>query len=446
LKKNKRFVWIKRKISLAQQKKIAALKLEGVGFIRERKRFYPQGPVAASVIGITDVDNKGLEGIERFYDKYLQGKDGRVKVLRDSSSREIILFSQVITPQAGADISLTIDAQIQYWTEEALGKTVKDFKAKGATAVVMDASSGEILALANYPLFNPNELKQESLSYVKNRAISDMFEPGSVFKVVALLAAVNEKAFSNQETIFCENGRLKIPGTTLHDWKAYGELSFEEVFMKSSNIGVAKVVTRITPETYAGYIRKLEFGKLTGIDLLGEVRGRFKDYSRWSRTSAFIIPIGQEISVNLLQLARTFALIANGGHLVQPHMVSSICSYGFSKDINHKRKRLFSSSVTEEVKRILIKVVGEGTGKRAALGGRLIGGKTGTAQKYDFGLGRYSSSKYRATFAGFIADLDSPVVIVVSVDEPRRSHLGGVVAAPVFRAIAEKVIAYLESQ
>lgn len=446
LQKDKHFVWIKRKVSLTKQQEIAALDLPGVGFLRERKRFYPQESLAASVVGITDIDNRGLEGVESFYNKYLQGKDGRVKVLRDSASREIILSSQIITPQAGADISLTIDAQIQYWVEEALGKAVKQFKARSATALVMDAASGEILALANYPLFNPNKLKQESLQHVKNKAITDMFEPGSVFKVVALLAAVNEKTFSKDETIFCEQGRFKIPGTVLHDWKPYGELSFEEVFMKSSNIGVAKVVSRIDPAVYAGYIRQLEFGRPTGIDLAGETRGRFKNYNQWSKTSAFIIPIGQEIGVNLLQLARSFGLIANGGYLVQPHVVKSICSYGFCKDINHKRRRLFSSSVCEEVKRILIRVVAEGTGKRAAVAQRLIGGKTGTAQKYDFELGRYSSTKYRATFAGFIADLDPPLVIAISVDEPRKSHFGGVVAAPVFSEIAKKVIAYLESQ
>jgi len=446
LKKANRFVWVKRKISLDEQKKIAALNIQGIGFIREKKRFYPHDAVAASVLGITDIDNKGLEGVELFYNKYLAGKDGRVRVLQDSASRELILSSQIITPQTGADIVLTLDAQIQYWTEEILEKTVKDYRAKSASAVVMDASNGEIFALANYPSFNPNELKPESLGYIKNKAISDMFEPGSVFKAISLLAAVNEKAFSKDETFFCENGRFKIPGTILHDWKPYGELTFEEVFMKSSNIGVAKIVDRLGGKVFASYIRRLEFGKLTAIDLPGEIRGSFKDYDRWSRTSPFIIPIGQEIGVNLLQLVRTFALIANGGYLVEPHVAKSICSYGFCKDSSHKRKRVFNSSVSEEVKRILIRVVEEGTGKRAAIEGRLVGGKTGTAQKYDPKIGRYSPTKHRATFVGFIADLDQPLVIGVTVDEPRKSHFGGVVAAPAFREIALKVVAYLEGQ
>lgn len=446
LKKNKRFVWIKRKISLDKRKKIDSLNLEGVGFIRERKRFYPHETVAASVLGIVDIDNKGLEGLERFYDEYLKGKDGRVKILQDSASRELILSSQVITPQAGADIVLTLDAQIQYWTEEALAKVVKDFRAKAATAIVIDATTGEIISLANFPSFNPNNIDAKSLKYIKNRAVADMFEPGSVFKVVALLAAVNEKTFSKDDIIFCENGIFDIPGKPLHDWKPYGDLSFEEVFMKSSNIGVAKIVASLGRETYFSYLKRLEFGQPTGIDFFGESKGKLRDLDQWSRRSSYIIPIGQEIAVNIIQLARTFAVIANGGYLVKPHLVKSICSYNFCKDINYRRKRLFRSSVTDEVKRILIKVVAEGTGKRAGVKERAIGGKTGTAQKYDPELGRYSPSKYRASFVGFIADLDKPIVIAVSVDEPRRSHFGGVVAAPVFKEIAEKIIAYFESR
>ncbi|MCF7908737.1 MAG: penicillin-binding protein 2 [Candidatus Omnitrophica bacterium] len=446
LNKNKRFVWIKRKISLDQQKKIASLKLEGIRFIRERKRFYPHETVAGSVLGLTDIDNKGQEGLEIFYEKYLKGKDGQVRVLQDSSSRQLILSSQVITPQRGADIVLALDAQIQYWVEEALEKVVKDFRAKGASAIVMDAMTGEVISLANYPFFDPNERETESLEYINNRAVTDVFEPGSVFKVVALLAAVSEKTFSKDDIIFCEDGTFDIPGKPLHDWKPYGELAFEEVFMKSSNIGVAKIVAALGQETFFSYIERLGFGQLTGIDFFGESPGKLRSFSQWSRRSGYIIPIGQEISVNLIQLARAFAVIVNDGYLVKPHLAKSICSYNFCKDVNYRRKRVFSSSVAEEAKRILIKVVAEGTGKRAGIKQRVIGGKTGTAQKYDSKLGRYSPSDYRATFAGFIADLDRPIVIAVSVDEPRSSHFGGVVAAPVFREIAEKIIAYVESQ
>jgi len=445
LKKKKRFVWIKRKISWEEKEKIKALKLDGVGFLREEKRFYPQGSLSAAVIGIANIDNQGLEGLELGYNDYLSGKDGWVRVLKDSASREIILSSQIITPQEGADITLSLDAQIQYWVEEYLGKAIKDFKAASGSAIVMNALNGEVLALANRPSFNPNELGKVLPEQMRNRAVADMFEPGSVFKVVTLLAAVNEDKFTDQDEFFCENGKFKIPGTTLHDWKPYGQLSFREVFMKSSNIGVAKIVQALTPNIFSNYLRRLEFGRKSGIDLPAETKGSVKPIEEWSKTSAFIIPIGQEIAVNLLQLARTFAVVANGGYLVRPHLVTSVCSQGFCESVERKkRKKVIPTSAANRAKDILISVVSEGTGKRAQVKGRKIGGKTGTAQKYDPKIGKYSPSKYRATFVGFIADLNPPLVIGVTIDEPRRSHFGGVVAAPVFRNIAQKVINYTE--
>ena len=445
LKKKKRFVWIKRKISWEEKEKIKVFKLDGVGFIREEKRFYPQGSLSAAVIGIANIDNQGLEGLELGYNDYLRGKDGWVRVLRDSASREIILSSQIITPQEGADIILSLDAQIQYWVEEYLEKSIKDFKAVSGSAVVMNASNGEVLALANYPSFNPNELGKVLPEQMRNRAVADMFEPGSVFKVVTLIAAVNEDKFTDQDKLFCENGKFKIPGTTLHDWKPYGELSFREVFMKSSNIGIAKIVQALTPGVFSGYLKRLEFGRLSGIDLPAEAKGSVEQINKWSKTSAFIIPIGQEIGVNLLQLVRTFAVVANGGYLVTPHLVTSICSQGFCESVAIKdRKKVIPTSAADRAKDILISVVSEGTGKGAQVKGRKIGGKTGTAQKYDPKIKSYSPSKYRATFVGFIADLNPPLVIGVTVDEPRRSHFGGVVAAPIFRNIAQKVISYTE--
>lgn len=445
LKKKKRFIWVKRKISWEKKEKIKSLKLEGIGFIREEKRFYPQGNLSAAVIGIANIDNKGLEGLELVYNDYLSGKDGWVRVLKDSASREVILSSQIITPQEGADIILSLDAQIQYWTEEYLEKAIKDFKAASGSAVVMNALNGEVLALANYPSFNPNELGKVLPEQMRNYAVADMFEPGSVFKVVTLLAAVNEDKFTDQDKFFCENGKFKIPGTILHDWKPYGELSFREVFMKSSNIGVAKIVQALGPDVFFSYLKRLEFGRVSGIDLPAESKGLVKPLDKWSKTSAFIIPIGQEIMVNLLQLVRTFAVVVNGGYLVKPHLVTNICSQGFCESVPIKdRKKVIPVSVADRVKDILISVVSEGTGKRAQVKGRKIGGKTGTAQKYDPKIKRYSPSKYRATFVGFVADLDPPLVIGITIDEPRRSHFGGVVAAPVFRNIAQKVISYIE--
>ncbi len=446
LGKKKKFVWIKRRVSWEIKERIKSFNLKGIGFIREEKRFYPQNDLAASVLGITDIDNKGLEGLELYYNKYLSGKDGFVRVLQDSAARQIILSSQIITPQRGDNLVLTMDAQIQYWTKIYLEETIKKYEARQGSVIVMDASSGEIRALANYPSFDPNNLNSKSAKNIKNRAICDMFEPGSVFKIITLLAAISENKIFDNQKIFCENGKLKIPGSILHDWKPYGKLTFREVFMKSSNIGIAKIVQAITPKVFYGYIKRLGFGKITGVDLKGEVPGSLKPFSRWSKTSAYIIPIGQEIGVNLLQLARGFAVIVNGGYLVQPHLINKICSQGICENVPFKREKVLSSLITDKAKDILIDVVGKGTGKRAGVEGRKIGGKTGTAQKYDPKIKRYSPSKYRATFVGFIADLNPPMVIAVTIDEPKKSHFGGVVAAPVFKNIANKVIKYIEGE
>jgi cell division protein FtsI (penicillin-binding protein 3) len=444
LKKDKRFVWVKRKVSWEDKERIKSLDLPGVQFIREEKRFYLHDDLAASVLGIVGIDNRGLEGLEAFYDSYLQGKDGFIRVLQDSARKEIILSPQAIIPQEGADIELNLDAQIQYWTEKYLKETIKTYQAKSGSAVVMDALGGQILALANYPAFDPNDLESVTQAAMRNRAIADIFEPGSVFKVVTLIAAIDEKKFSDEDKIFCEDGKFKIPGTILNDWRPYGELSFKEVFMKSSNIGVAKIATSLEPEVFDRYVRKLGFGKPSGIDLSGETKGLVKPLSQWSNTSPYIMPIGQEIGVNLLQLARVFAVVVNGGYLVKPEVVKSICSRGFCKQIRPVRKKVLSSSTAKRAKEILIEVVEKGTGKLAIVEGIKIGGKTGTAQKYDPKIRRYSPSKYRATFVGFIADLKQPLVIGVTVDEPRKSHFGGVVAAPVFRKIAQELIKYME--
>jgi cell division protein FtsI (penicillin-binding protein 3) len=366
-----------------------------------------------------------------------------VRVLQDSASREIILTPQIITPQEGRDIILTLDSQIQYWVENYLEETIKKFCAKEGSVIVMNALNGEILALANYPFFNPNNPKNVIPDIMRNKAICDMFEPGSVFKAVTLVAALGQNKFNDNDQIFCENGSFKIPGSTLHDWKPYGTLNFKEVFKKSSNIGVAKIANQLGRQTLYVYIKKMGFGEKTGIDLPGEVSGTVKPVSAWSNTSGYIIPIGQEIGVNLMQLVRAFAVIANGGYLVKPHVVKSIYSQTFYKDFSYQPKRVISQATATHARNILVEVVNDGTGKLAAIGGVRIGGKTGTAQKYDPVIKRYSPTQYRASFIGFISDLNPPLVIGISIYEPKKSHFGGVVAAPLFKKIAEMCIKYL---
>lgn len=443
LQKKKRFIWLKRKISLPEKEKIQTLDLRGIGFIREEDRFYPQDRLSSSVLGVVDIDNKGLGGIELSYDRFLRGKDGRTRILQDSFSHDIFLSPEIIEPQEGADIVLTIDAQLQYWVENYLEEGVKSFSALGGSVVMMDADTGAVLALANYPFFNPNSLNETSSDSMRNRAVCDMFEPGSVFKIVTLVAALEEKAFKESDIIYCENGAYKIPGTILHDYKPNGALDFRGVFKKSSNIGVGKIAAVLGKQKIYRYIKKMGFGEKTGIDLPGEITGVVKPLSQWSNTSPYIIPIGQEVGVNLFHLVRAFAVIANGGYLVQPHIVKATCFDAFCKEVPEQRKRVISLLTAIRAKNILLSVVKEGTGKGAAVENVRIGGKTGTAQKYDFALKKYSSSKYRASFVGFIDEPNVHVVIGVSIDEPARSHLGGMVASPVFKKIAEKSVKYL---
>ena len=443
LMRKKRFVWIKRKISWSEKEKIKALKIKGIGFLREHKRFYPQDKLTSSLLGVTDIDSRGIDGLELQYDSYLCGKDGMVRVLQDSTSHEIILTPQIITPQEGRDVILTIDSQLQYWAENFLEETIKKFSAKEGSVIIMNALTGEILVLANYPNFNPNNLKEFSPQIMRDKAVCDMFEPGSVFKAVTLIAAIEENKFSDSDTIFCENGSYKIPGSTLHDVHPYGTLTFREVFKKSSNIGVGKIANRVGSQKVYTYIKKLGFGDKTGIDLPGEIRGNVKPPSVWSKTSPYMIPIGQEVGVSLIQLVRAYAVFANDGYLVKPHVVKAIYSQGIYKEMPIERKMVISTSTAKRAKGILEDVVKDGTGKLADIEGVKIGGKTGTAQYFDVKAGHYSSTQYRASFVGFISDLNPPVVIGVSVFEPKGSHYGGVVSAPLFKKIAEKTVKYL---
>ncbi|MCF7873900.1 MAG: penicillin-binding protein 2 [Candidatus Omnitrophica bacterium] len=437
-KKKRRFVWVKRKINWKQKKDIENLNLAGVGFIRENQRFYPEKSLFSSVLGIVDIDNNGLEGIELYYDQYLRGKKGWARVLRDSTSQHLILTPSLVELQKGADLVVTLDTRIQYWVKQYLKETIKKYRAKKGSVVVMNAQNGEILALANS---NSSGLNNDKFYFRKNSAVTDMFEPGSVFKVVTLAAAISQKR--SFDKIDCEQGRFKIPGTVLNDWRPYGDLSFQEVFYKSSNIGVAKIATTVGYKKIYNYIKKMGFGQKTGIDFPGESQGRLMHVDKWSKTARYIVPIGQGIGVNLLQLVRAFAVIANGGDLVTPHLGKELCAKGLCRAIEYDRKKnILSARVANQAKRVLIKVVEQGTGKRAKIDEERIGGKTGTAQKFDSKLGRYSSSKYRANFIGFIDSSKKPIVIGVTIDEPKRSHFGGVVAAPLFKKIAKKIISY----
>jgi cell division protein FtsI (penicillin-binding protein 3) len=447
LQKDKAFVWIKRYISPEEQESLGALKDCHVGLIKESKRFYPDGQLASHLVGFVGIDNEGLEGLELYYDDYLKGSAGLSLVGRDAKGRSIESKSEIIYEAAdGYDIVLTIDKYIQHVAERELDKAYTKYKAKGANIIVMNANSGAILAMASRPTYNPNEFSDSLANERRNRTVCDIYEPGSVFKVVTAAAVLNEGAVEMDEVIDCENGTYKIASHVLHDHKPYKELSFKGVIEHSSNIGTVKVASRLDEKVFYDYIREFGFGEKTGIDLPMEESGLISDPSKWSKVSIAAIPIGHEIAVTALQMLCAVSSIANEGVLVQPHVVKYIVDSeeNILKEFKHKQKnRVIKKDTCRKMRDILETVVATGTGTRAQVNGYAVGGKTGTAQKIS-SQGGYSHSKFMATFAGYVSNGDINIAIIVVVDEPRPVYYGGTVCAPVFQKVAEETIKYLE--
>ena len=444
LDRDKFFVWIKRKISIKLTEEIKEMKIRGIGFKKESKRFYPNEHLASHIIGFAGMDNTGLEGLELKYDRILSGDSGRMRVLKDARNRFLMIEDEVILPKDGASLVLTIDETVQYITEKALEEVFNKYQAKSATAIVMNVRTGEVLALANHPTYNLVEVGLSDVENRTNRAISFVYEPGSIFKIVAAVAALEENLFTEEDIIFCEEGQYRIANHTLHDHKPNGHLSFNDVFRLSSNIGVVKIVQEMGERVYYKYAQKFPFGKKTGIDLNGEVRGTLKPPKLWSRTTIGAIPIGHEVTTTSLQLVTSIAAIANGGVLMKPYIVKLIKDnqdnvlHSFSP---HVVDRIMSEDTANRVKDILVSVVDEGTGHYAKIDGIQVAGKTGTAQKVVDG--KYSHSNFVSSFFGF-APADNPwLACIVMIDDPKSAYYGGVVAGPVFKEIIEDTLKYL---
>lgn len=446
LQRDKYFVWLKRKLPLAVANELKALKLKGLDFRKESKRYYPNGSLAAHVIGFAGVDNKGLEGLELKYDSELKGKAGRAQILRDARQQELLIEENLIPPQDGFELVLTIDETIQYLAEKALANTVEKHNARGGSVIVMDPRTGEILALANYPTYDLEKVNESSLESRTNRAISFVYEPGSVLKVVTASAALEEEAFTETDEIFCENGKYRIANHTLSDHRPHGTISFKDVIRVSSNIGTVKIAQELGPEVIYKYGKRFHLGRATGIDLKGEVSGWLKDPSQWSKTTIGAIPIGYEITVTPVQLVSVIGAIANDGVYVSPYVVKYIkdTSNEVIKEFRPQTvDRVVSIDTARRVREILRSVVDDGTGRRAQIEGVSVGGKTGTARKVIDGS--YSVGKYYASFMGF-APVDKPrLAAVVVIDQPHPSYFGGTVAAPVFKEVIENALKYLES-
>lgn len=448
LGRKKSFVWLARKINSEQAKAIKLLNIKGLGFLRESKRSYSNSYLAAQIIGFAGLDNTGLEGIELYLNKYLKGEPGWAIFLRDARQKKLDIWEKMVLPKDGLDVVLTIDQVVQYIAERELDKAFKTFHARGASIIVMDPHTGRILALANRPTYDLNEYKNVSKDQTRNRAICDMFEPGSVFKIVTASAALEEKRVSEEDKFFCENGSYRVGNHILHDHTAHGWLTFREVIAESSNIGTTKVAQILGPDIVYKYVRLFGFGSKLGIDLPGEISGSIKEPKFWSKTSIGAIPIGQEVGVTVLQLASAISAIANGGQLMRPYIIDEIRNKQgevIMKTSPKLIRKVISLDTAARMTKMLTGVVEEGTGKMAQIPGFTSAGKTGTAQKLEAN-GAYSHNKFMASFIGFAPSEDPLIAIVISVDEPHPYYFGGVVAAPVFRNIAGDVIRYLKTK
>jgi cell division protein FtsI/penicillin-binding protein 2 len=445
LSRDKSFVWLARKISPQQCAAVKLLKAKGLDFIKESKRCYPNGYLASHALGFAGLDNAGLEGLELYYNKYLKGEAGWTFVLRDARQKKLDLSDRVLPPKDGYSIVLTIDEVIQYIAERELEKACRQHRAKGGSIVVMNPHTAAILAIANWPTYDLNEYTSSGQDARRNRAICDMFEPGSVFKIVTCSAALEEGRVKESDRFFCENGAWPVAGHVLHDHQPHGWLTFAEVIKQSSNIGTIKVAQILGEEIIYKYARLFGFGAKSGIDLPGEIAGMLRPVRSWSKTSITAVPMGQEVGVTALQLTSAISVIANGGQLMKPFMVSEIKDkYGetIKKFSPQMVRKVISVDTANRVKAILRTVVEDGTGKMGKIPGYSAAGKTGTAQKLEPN-GTYSHNKFIASFIGFAPAEDPVVAVAVVLDDP-HPYFGGVVSAPVFKNVCADALRYLK--
>jgi cell division protein FtsI (penicillin-binding protein 3) len=448
LKSRKSFEWIERKISPKEAEAVKALNLSGIHFLRENKRFYPNSHLAAHIIGFVGLDSKGLEGIELQHDVLLNGKQNVLITERDAMGRGIMTGGGPYEKEEHyRNIILTIDKQIQHVAETELSHSVQKWGANGGVVIVMDPKTGKILALTSYPSFNPNQFIQYRPRSWRNRAVSDVFEPGSMFKAFLAAAVLEEKIVQPSDSFYCENGFYTVYDRTIRDHSKHGWLTFHQVIKVSSNIGAAKAAEKIGKERFYRYLCDFGFGEKTRVGLPGEAKGIVQHPRYWPPITLNTIAFGQGIAVTGIQMATALCAIVNGGVLMKPQVVERI---------TNEKGVVIQSFKPEAVRRVISeetsrKVIGllkattekGGTGEQAVPQGYEVAGKTGTAQKVDSILGGYSEDKFTSGFMGFAPADEPKIVVLVVIDEPQGSTYGGIVAAPVFRAIVEKVLPYL---
>ena len=441
------FVWLRRKLPPTVAEQVKALREPGLGFLPEPLRLYPNRELAAHVLGFEGAEG-GLEGVERAFNADLAGVPGKAIAGRDALGREVAAQHVLQEPQPGHGVMLTIDRTIQYIAEREIDAAYRRTHAKAAIAVVIEPKTGDILAMAVRPTFNPNTFLDVHASDAwRNRAVTDPFEPGSTFKAILAASALEEGVVRPDDRIYAENGSITLAGTTIRDWKKYGWLTFAEVLQNSSNVGSIKVGLALGRDRYYRYMKAFGFGSPTGVGLAGESRGQLRDPQRWSLLSLPTMSIGQEISVTALQMVTAFGAIANGGTLMQPRLVKAT----FDAEGHEARRfdvkpvrQVISPTTARTVANLLSSVVANGTGRFAAIPGYAVAGKTGTAQKLDPNTRRYSHAPGVLSFVGF-APADEPrFAMLVMLDEPRNEKWGSEAAAPIFGAIGREVLRYLE--
>lgn len=441
-RKDKSFVWVRRKAPPDVKERIKAADIPGVGFVNESKRFYPKRGMAAKIIGFCGIDNQGLSGLEYRYDDVIRPVKGRFTVLKDALGRPLSMpdVLDVMEKSAPYDLILTIDERIQYIAERALERRVRELGASRGVAIVMNPVTGEILAVAEQPEFNPNNFARYDAKERRLMAVSEALEPGSTFKIFVAAAAIEEGVTDVSDVIDCEDGRYMVGGHYFNEanYHRYGLLPLADVIAKSSNIGAIKLAERMGPKVLRGRLESFGFGSRTGVDLPGESPGLLRPVSEWSLTSLPSISFGQEVAVTPIQLITGALVFANGGLLVRPYVVKAFSRDGrIVKEVEPEvRRRVVSASTARKIKDMMIEVVENGTGKLAAAPGFTVAGKTGTAQKVDPLTRTYSKTKFLSSFAGFFPAEDPRLAILVMIDEPEGAAWGGTVAGPVFSEIA----------
>ncbi len=442
------FVWLKRQIDMPETERSIVRGIRGVGLLKERKRFYPAPQLASNMIGFVGYDSIGLEGLEWRYNNYLRGEGMKIAGLRDARGKEMVFDDgDVSHASKGSSLILTLDRTIQYIAEKELLKAATNANAKAGIAIVMDPSNGEILAMASYPTFDPNNFRRYRPRDWRNRALTDLYEPGSVFKIFLVAAALEEGVVEPNDIIYCENGGYRVADRIFHDTMKHGWLTVKDIVKYSSNIGAVKLADRLGRSKYYRYINEFGFGKKTGIDLPGEVSGYVRKLQEWSRVTFSTISFGQGISATPIQLITAASAIANKGVLMRPYVVKAVVSPDGEvvKEVHPViERRVVSEETALEVTEILKRVTKDGgSGERAAISFVDVAGKTGTSQKPDPVNGGYAQGKYISSFLGY-APADSPrLAIIVMIDEPSGDFYGSTVAAPVFREILKQSMAYM---